>query len=402
MLIKSLFSFYIAIVSSQLYLGQNVGIKTTSPTQTLDVNGTLRVRGIIQKGSVASKDSVMVFENSGILKYVTASSIVNQVPAGTVSVNTNDRLVGNGTSSSPLGLASLGAVPNQALGWTGVNWGSINQSSSSNWLFSGNFNTDTTNSLGTNNNIPMRIRSNNAVMLQFGVRNTLGYYDSSNTGLYPYNQANGSMAYIGGTNGLSSLQFENTNALKYKPVFYTDPSGNFGMRGSAAGSDWFEVASGGSSNNGSLNFTIGDDGNEPIVFRKYNGANKSYVEMMRLQGGGLNSNVYAGINMNGTKANSTLQIQGSVSKSIKIVSANSSLGELDYTVLLENPSSSAIAVTLPDSSSCIGRIYVLKRFSNSGSVSISNYFNKQSVSTATLPIGVTQLQSNGSSWQQIN
>ena len=402
MLIKSLFSFYIAIVSSQLYLGQNVGIKTTSPTQTLDVNGTLRVRGIIQKGSVASKDSVMVFENSGILKYVTASSIVNQVPAGTVSVNTNDRLVGNGTSSSPLGLASLGAVPNQALGWTGVNWGSINQSSSSNWLFSGNFNTDTTNSLGTNNNIPMRIRSNNAVMLQFGVRNTLGYYDSSNTGLYPYNQANGSMAYIGGTSGLSSLQFENTNALKYKPVFYTDPSGNFGMRGSAAGSDWFEVASGGSSNNGSLNFTIGDDGNEPIVFRKYNGANKSYVEMMRLQGGGLNSNVYAGINMNGTKANSTLQIQGSVSKSIKIVFANSSLGELDYTVLLENPSSSAIAVTLPDSSSCIGRIYVLKRFSNSGSVSISNYFNKQSVSTATLPIGVTQLQSNGSSWQQIN
>lgn len=379
---------------------QNVGIKTQSPSQTLDINGSLRIRSINTAGTSTVKDSVMVFENDGVVKYASSSQIIQQIPQGFFPMVTNSKLTGTGTSSNPLGIPSLSASINQALGWDNTSgWIPVHQISSSNWLSVGNSNTLSTNFLGATNDISFNIRSNNTTMLQFGRRQTLGLFDSSNTGLYPYNQPNDAVAYIRGTNGNSSLQFESSMSQIYKPVFFTDSSGNFGFRGSAAGNDWFEATSSGSNNDGSLRFTIGDDGNEPIVFRKYNNSTNSYVEMMRMKGLGLDNRVTVGINVNGNQPNSTFEVKGSVSRSISTITASTTLTEAQYTLLLNN--SNTITVTLPSASGSRGRIYVLKKLTSS-TVNISSYLNRLSSSSTVLPNGVTQLQSDGTNWQQIN
>lgn len=386
-------------ISSLFAWSQKVGVKTTSPTETLDINGSLRVRGINLTGTTALKDRIMVFENDGVVKYVTSSAIIRQMPLGFFGLNTASSLVGNGNVANPLGIASLSANTNQALGWDGTKWLPVDQLSSSNWLFVGNSNTTSTNLLGTINDISMSIRSNNTTMLQFGKRNTLNLYDSSNTGLYPYNQQDNSVSYIRGTNGNSSLQFESSTSQSYKPVFFTTSDGNFGFRGSSAGNDWFEVSSSGSSNNGSLQFTIGDNGDEPIIFRKYNKSTDTFVEMMRMQGLGLNNLVRVGINMQGNVANSTLQINGSVTKKVDVINADTTLTEFQHTVFINN--SSSINVTLPTASTCKGRIYILKKLS-SGTVNITSFINRNSSNSNVLSARVTQLQSDGSNWQQIN
>ena len=377
---------------------QNVGILTNNPTNTLDIDGTLRVRKINLKATILAKDSVLVMDGKGVLKFVKSTNIIQQVPAGTFPMITNSYFLGNGSTQNPLGFTQLSAQINQALGWTASGWKPVDQISASNWLFVGNNNTTDLNFLGTTKDIAMNIRSNNTPILSFGRRQTLGLYDASSTGLYPYNQPSNSVSYIRGTNGNSAMQFESLNSTSYKPVFFTTSDGNFGFRGSAAGNDWFEVASDGASNNGSLKFTIGDDGNEPIVFRKLNKDTGDYIEMMRMQGIGLNNTVRVGVNTNGVVANSTFEVNGSISRTIAAVSANRTLTETDYTIILNTTVSS---ITLPAASSCKGRIYILKKVSTQ-SVTISSYSNRSSASTIALPSGVTQLQSDGSIWQQIN
>lgn len=393
---KNILFFLLFTVASY---SQNVGILTNSPTKTLDVNGTIRVRGINTAATNSAKDSVLVIDTQKTLKYVKSSSIIEQVPTGTFAMKTTSFFEGDGTNANPLDISQLSADVNQALGWTPAGWKPVTQTSASNWLFVGNSNTDATNVLGTINDVAMSIRSNNVPILSFGRRQTLGLFDNTSTGLlYPYNQPNNSVSYIRGTNGNSSMQFESLSSASYKPVFFTTTDGNFGFRGSAAGNDWFEVASDGTNNNGSLKFTVGNDGDEPIVFRKYNKDTKSYIEMMRMQGTGLNNSVRVGVNTNGIVANSTFEVNGSVSRSIESITTNKTLGENDYSIILNTTISS---ITLPAANSCKGRVYILKKVS-SQTVSITSYSNRLSVNVTSLPSGVTQLQSDGSIWQQIN
>ncbi len=60
-------------------------------------------------------------------------------------------------------------------------------------------------------------------------------------------------------------------------------------------------------------------------------------------------------------ANSTLQVSGSVSMSIRTITASTSLTNSDYTVLV-NATSGAVTVTLPTPSASInGRTYIIKK-----------------------------------------
>src|SRR5205085_6056720 len=65
---------------------------------------------------------------------------------------------------------------------------------------------------------------------------------------------------------------------------YTDANGNFRVKGSSAGTDYFEFGSTGSNNDGGFEFIIGDDGDEPILFKSYNYLTGT-SEIMRLQSG---------------------------------------------------------------------------------------------------------------------
>jgi hypothetical protein len=65
---------------------------------------------------------------------------------------------------------------------------------------------------------------------------------------------------------------------------WTDSNGNFRVKGSSAGTDYFEFGSTGTSNSGGFEFVIGDDGDEPILFKSYHYIN-GMSEIMRLQSG---------------------------------------------------------------------------------------------------------------------
>jgi hypothetical protein len=318
------------------------------------------------------------------------------------SIKTNATLTGSGFNGSILGLAQQGATLNQVLKWNGTTWLPATETAVTpinSWLFTGN-NTGVTypaNFLGTTTDVPMSIRSNNTAMLEVGRRQSLGLYDATSTGLFPYNQPNASVMYVRGTGGNSALEFEASGAAFYKPSFFTDADGNFKMRGSSAGTDFFELGSAGTGNNGRLDFTIGDDGDEPIVFNKFNYTPVATVEMMRMQGTGLNNTVRVGVNMAGTVANSTFQVKGSVAANILTTAAALTLDETNYTVILTANTN----ITLPAANTCIGRIYIIKKTAN-GNSTISNFISNTATATTTIARGVVQLQSDGTSWQQIN
>jgi hypothetical protein len=318
------------------------------------------------------------------------------------SIKTNATLIGSGFNGRVLGLAQQGATANQVLKWNGTNWLPGNDSTANvgnAWLYTGNSTglSYPANFLGTTTDVPLSLRSNNTAMLEVGRRQTLGLYDAGTTGLFPYNQPNASVAFVRGTAGSSALEFEASAAAFYKPILFSDADGNFKMRGSSAGTDFFEFGSAGTGNAGRLDITIGDDGDEPIVFNKYNYAPVGTVEMMRMQGIGLDNTVRVGVNMAGAVPNSTFQVRGSVANNIVTTAAAVTLNELNYTLILTANAN----VTLPAANTCIGRIYIIKKTAN-GNSAISNFFNTIGGTANTIARGVTQLQSDGTNWQQIN
>jgi hypothetical protein len=271
----------------------------------------------------------------------------------------------------------------------------IGNESASGWGLNGNSNALPTSLLGTTTDVKMNIGSSGIPILEFGKRSTLGL-----TQAYPdYTDGNQFLVHVKGAGGVSALQFQADAAGFYKPMFFTTTDGNFRLKGSAAGTDFFEMGSAGTSNNGSFEFIVGDDGDEPIIFKKYNYSPASFVEMMRIQGTGLNNSVRVGINTNGVAANSVLQVGGSLSLPISSVTANVTLTDNDYTVILK---AGAGTVTLPAANTCQGRIYVVKNISGVAK-SISSFVNKEGInSTNLLNNRNYTFQSDGVDWQLIN
>jgi hypothetical protein len=318
------------------------------------------------------------------------------------SIKTDATLIGGGFNGNTLKIAQQGATLNQVLKWNGTTWLPATETAVTpinSWLFTGNSTgvTYPANFLGTTTDVPLSLRSNNTAMLEVGRRQTIGLLDASSTGLFPYNQPNASVMYVRGTAGVSALQFESGSAAFYKPIFFTDVDGNFKMRGSSAGTDFFELGSSGTGNNGRLDFTIGDDGDEPIVFNKFNYTPVATIEMMRMQGTGLNNQVRVGVNMAGAVANSTFQVTGSMSTNIVNTNTAITLTELNHTVIV----TANVNITLPAANTCAGRLYIVKK-TVAGTTAISNYINSFGTASTALNIGVLQLQSDGTNWQQIN
>ncbi|WBV51456.1 hypothetical protein [Chryseobacterium gambrini] len=325
---------------------------------------------------------------NGTLKLVGGNIVVDNVT-----------LSGTGAAANPIKLAQNGAANQQVMTWDSAinNWKPATPAAASNWLITGNANTTASNFLGTTNDVKLQLASNNTPMLEVGRRQTLGLYDSSSTGLYPYNQPDASVMYVRGTGGNSALQFEAGGASFYKPVFYTDSNGNFRLRGSSAGTDFFEMGSSGASNAGRFDFIIGDDGDEPFVFNKYNGTTATTVELMRLSGNGLNTNVRVGINT-GALANSTLQNNGSLSTPTITTTAALTLTESHFTIIIGGNH----AITLPAANTCTGRMYVIKN-PTTNTPAISSYRNLSGTAvTALTANSILWLQSDGTNWQRIN
>jgi hypothetical protein len=279
----------------------------------------------------------------------------------------------------------------EILVFNGSNWLT---SSNSNWLSTGNT-ANTGAFLGTTNDIGMDIRSNNVSVLQFGRRETLGlsqpYAD--------YNDNNQYLTYIKGQNGISALQFQADAASFYKPMFFTNSNGNFRLKGSAAQTDFFEIGSKGTSNDGEMEFIIGDDGAEPFVFKRFDYRDQLLKELFRIQGSSDNQNARPRVGINtGQLANSTLQVNGSMATAIASVTSSITLDETHHTVIVNSNNT----ISLPAANTCEGRLYIIKNTNNSP-ITISSYLNNAGANATNIPSNSTvQLQSNGTSWNALS
>jgi hypothetical protein len=102
-------------------------------------------------------------------------------------------------------------------------------------------------------------------------------------------------------------------------------------------------------------------------------------------------------------ANSTLQVSGSVSMSIRTVTANTTLGLGDYTVLVD-ASGAAVTVTLPSPSASIsGRTYIIKKIAGglTNDVIISGSIEDGTSMSIYNDWTVVKLQTDGSKWYVI-
>ncbi|TFG75124.1 MAG: hypothetical protein E4H26_06650 [Flavobacteriales bacterium] len=275
--------------------------------------------------------------------------------------------------------------------FNGTNWV---QNNNDNWLLNGNVGAYGS-FLGTTDDVAMDIRSNNTSILQFGRRQTLGLVQS-----YPdYTDPGQYITYVRDNNGISALQFQADAASFYKPMFFTNAIGNFRLKGSAAGTDFFEMGSAGTSNNGEFEFIIGDDGAEPFTFKRYDYRDQLLKELMRIQGSSDAQDAKPRVGI-GTSAlaNSTLQVNGSLATAIVAPSSNLTLDESHHTVIIN----SNITITLPAANSANGRIYVLKNTTNTAKT-ISAYLDHTGNNATQIGSQTTLwLQSNGSSWNAIS
>lgn len=244
--------FLLLISITQWMFGQNIGINSTgappAASAMLDVSSS----------------------NSGLLIPRVALTATNV--AGPITSPATSLLVYN--------TATAGTTPNNVIPgyyyWNGTSWVAFSTAVNTAWTLSGNSGTVTgTNFLGTTDDRALQMRSNNAPYWEFGSRATLGLVQSYTD----YTDPAEKVAYI-----RSAVQFEAPNAQFYKPKMWTDANGNFRVKGSAAGTDYFEFGSTGTSNNGGFEFIIGDDGDEPILFKSYHYIN-GMSEIMRLQSG---------------------------------------------------------------------------------------------------------------------
>jgi hypothetical protein len=225
--------------------------------------------------------------------------------------------------------ATAGTSPNNVAPgfyyWNGSAWTSLMAGNSA-WNLSGNSGTNVaTNFIGTTDDRQLIFKSNNQSYFEIGRRQTLGLVQA-----YP--------DYTDGTERVtllkSSLQFDAPAANFYKPKFYTDADGNFRMKGSSAGTDLFEFGATGADNGGGLDFIIGDDGDEPIVFKSYN-YQVGTSEIMRLQNGrmSLGSSTFDGtnpekflINTGTTTSVNATYVKGSINNYLQFNIQNQSAG----------------------------------------------------------------------------
>lgn len=316
----------------------------------------------------------------------------------------------NSVTAAATGSILYNLEENKIFVFDGTNWVST---TNDNWLVDGNTGLPTTSFLGHIDDVKMEIRSNNLPLLQFGRRQTLGLTQ----GFPDYTNNDQPLVHINGDGNTAALQFAASGASFYKPMFFTTPNGSFRLKGSTGGTDLFEIGSAGPANDGRLEFIIGDDGDEKIIFKRYDyRRGQFHREFFRVEGSNntADSKTRFGININPQEvpvdsdyddastgfntANSTLQLDGSFSTSIVSTTGNLTLTEDHHTIHITGTHN----ITLPNANTCIGRTYILKNSTNTNRT-ISNYIDLANTNQNVIQNqSVLWIKSDGTNWQQIS
>jgi len=316
----------------------------------------------------------------------------------------------NAITTAPEGAIVYNIEGQQVYMFNGTIWV---PTSNNNWLITGNTGLAPTSFLGHIDDVAMEIRSNNLPILQFGRRETLGLTQ----GFPDYTDDDQPLVHVNGNGSISALQFAASGASFYRPMFFSTPNGSFRLKGSSGGTDLFEIGSAGPANDGRLEFVIGDDGQEPIVFKRYDFRRGQFTrELFRVQGSNNTADATTrfGINLNPqevpvdddyddpnttfTIANSTLQVAGSVATSVLSTNGNITLTEEHHTILITGTHN----ITLPLANTCEGRLYIIKNSTNTGRT-ISTYLDISNTNQTIVPgNSILYIKSDGTNWQQLN
>jgi len=265
---------------------QNLSAGTQTANFSISGNGSIGgTLGLpsLASGSVLFMNGTNVAQNNTNFFWDIANS---RLGIGTNTPNNKLEVAGTtaATGTSGLRLKDLGTATVQAYNSKVLsinNNGDVivtTNAGANNWLITGNTGVDQTlNFLGTTDDKKMSLRSNSQPYLEFGRRQTLGLTE----GYTDYTDNDEKVTWV-----RSALQFEVPPAVSfYKPKMWTTTDGNFRIKGASAGTDYFEMGATGTANNGGFEFIIGDDGDEPILFKSYYYGTTTFTEMMRLQSG---------------------------------------------------------------------------------------------------------------------
>ncbi|SFW68381.1 hypothetical protein [Cellulophaga fucicola] len=145
-----------------------------------------------------------------------------------------------------------------------------------------------------------------------------------------------------------------------------------------------------------LNFSVGNK--EAIRIDKYSSTNSQVLISERL---GIGFDLPEDAAYTGVDANSTLDVKGSVSTAIDVTTGDLTLDDTHHTIILGG----AHNITLPDASTCKGRIYIIKNpilFGLGITANISTYKSLLGLNVSLILSQKTiWLQSDGTDWQQI-
>jgi hypothetical protein len=242
------------------------------------------------------------------------------------------------------------------------------------------------------------INQNGTVQNNLSVNNTLTVTDSSTTGKLYVND---------------SVQFRNLNrSQNLTEILVVDTAQGGSVRRRTIATDafknWFVGAFKTTSNANGLSKIVGAL-SDSLVLHAATATTPGGVSIETQTFGGhktfqdtLTAAATALVGTTGN-ANSTLQVSGSLSLSIRTVTGNTSLGATDYTVLVD-ASGAAVTVTLPAPSASIsGRTYIVKKIAGglTNDVIISGAIEDGTSMSIYNDWTVVKLQTDGTKWYVI-
>ncbi|MCD9574990.1 hypothetical protein [Flavobacterium soyae] len=338
-----LFLFFIPYLSFA-----QIGINTTDPRTTLDVNGAVTSREV--SFTVASNAANINTETSLANITGTATGTVT-VTAYTPTINGHMLIISNNTTGG-FGAAFAGTtIPNgQAIAFVYTN---------SAWKTTMGSSTISTNNLYNSDG---SLTGNRTV--------TLGSNTLTFTG-------------TGRAEFLNWFGYARDSRMGISAIYNTSVGDVYGME---------QVSTAQSGTTPALRLYTANAASAHLAFGKYTTAT-AFTEFARFTNGG-----NFGI---GTAApTSTFQVNGSIANSITVISGNLTLDQSHKTVII--PLGSAFTVTLPAAAGISGRVYTIVN-NTAGSKSLTvNYSDLTGTSVNTINAASSiEVQSDGTNWHQI-
>ena len=325
-----------------------IGINTTDPRTTLDVNGAVTHREV--SFTVAS-NAVNINTDTSLANITGTATGTVTVTAFVPTINGHILTISNNTTGGFGATFSGTTIPNaQTIGFVYTNGAWKTTMGSSTISTSNLYNSDGT------------LTSNRTVALG---SNTLTF---SGTGR---------------TEFLNSMGFAKDTRMGIATI-YTASSGDvYGME---------QVSGAQSGSTAALRLFTANAATAHLAFGKYTTAT-AYTEYARFTNGG-------NFGIGNTAPTSTFQVNGSIANSITVISGNLTLDQSHKTVII--PLGSAFTVTLPAATGITGRVYTIVN-NTVGSKSLTiNYSDLTGTSVNTINAASSiEVQSDGTTWHQI-